>query len=828
MSISSLFQKNRFHFLNGGGDMGALIRAFPWESTSLGATKAWPLNLKTTVSLLLQADYPMVLWWGKEMLQFYNEAIKDDLNALGNHPQTIGLSGSDLWQQDWQVIFAVIEQVAHTGESCFLSGDGLFSGFKFTPIFSELGTIDGILAVGDKAKIQISQDDNWKEKEQLSNKHIQDLNDIILQAPVAMCIFRGPDAVVEIANTLMLDFWGKTESEVVGKPVFEGIQEAKNQGFEEILEDVYQTGKTYAAQAVAVKLMREGVISTVYVNFIYKALLGPLGKVTGIIAVAVDVTDQVNAAKKMQKAEQEIRSLMESSPFPIGVFRGKEMRLHLLNQSIIDAWGKGSNIIGKTFEEALPELKNERFVQQLQEVYRTGIAINARNQRVDFEINGKLQQFYFNYSYTPLFDEKGEVYGVMNTGADVTDLFEAKQKVELSENNFKSMIHQSPVPMCILHGPEHKVEIANKAILELWEKTADEVISIPVFEALKDTSGAEYKDILDDVYRNGEPFFAKEYLVLMKRKGVEEEVFQDIVFTPYRDAADSITGVMAVVIDVSQQVIARRKIEEVVASRTKELEVANRDLKKSNSDLAQFAYIASHDLQEPIRKIRIFSQLISKMIEDHPNEQVRVYLEKIETSSARMHALIKDVLTFSEVSSKSSEMQAVDLNELIQHIIGDFELVIAEKQAKITVDPLPVVNANPLQMYQLFGNLISNALKFARKYPQPIIQIQVRDLKPEEVEAHHLLSNLKYCLISIRDNGIGFKQEHAEQIFNIFQRLHKKADYEGTGIGLALCRKITRNHHGDLHAEGSADQGAVFNIVLPINLHQLSNVIDVP
>jgi light-regulated signal transduction histidine kinase (bacteriophytochrome) len=310
-------------------------------------------------------------------------------------------------------------------------------------------------------------------------------------------------------------------------------------------------------------------------------------------------------------------------------------------------------------------------------------------------------------------------------------------------------------------------------------------------------------------------------LVMMKRKGIVEEVFQDIVFTPYRDPADKIIGVMAVVIDVSQQVIARKKIEEVVAARTKELEVANKDLKKSNADLAQFAYIASHDLQEPIRKIRIFSQMIEKMLEDYPNEQAKIYLEKIETSSARMHALIKDVLTFSEVSNKSSEIKAVDLNELIQQILCDFELVIAEKEAEIEVESLPTLNANPLQMYQLFGNLISNALKFVRKDLKPLIRIAVRKMKVEEIESLHLRSDLTYCNISVQDNGIGFRQEHAEQIFNIFQRLHKKADYEGTGIGLALCRKIARNHQGDLFAEGNADKGAVFNIIIPVNLHAL-------
>ncbi len=838
MSVSSLFKNNTFHFLRGGGEMGDLTRSFAWGETPLGPCDQWPQSLKTTLNVLLQGEFPMLLWWGKDLLQFYNEALKESLKAFGKYTQALGKAGPDFWGKDWEGPYEAIKHVVETGEAITLGKSGtlspvdpnlvhFFGRYTFSPIIGELGTIDGILAVGEKSKPNVDTNGFISKNKLFSQAQAIDLNDIILQAPVAICVLRGHELKVEFANQLMLELWGKNESEIVGKPVFVGLHEAKGQGFEAILENVLNTGETYAAQAVAINLPRNGVISTVYVNFIYRALLDVSGKVTGIIAVAVDVTEQVCAAKEMQKAEQEIRSLMESAPFPIGVFRGKEMRLHLLNQSIIDTWGKGPNIIGKKFEEALPEFKNERFIQQLQEVYQTGVAIHARNQQVDLEINGALQRYYFNYSYTPLFDDNGEVYGVMNTAADVTDLHEAKQKIELSEKNFKSMIMQSSVPMCILHGPEHIVEIANKAILDLWDKSSDEVLGLPVSDTLKVSSGQDFKKILDEVYEKGEPFNANGHRVLMKRKGKTKEVFQNIDFTPYRDSSKSITGVMGVVIDVTQEVIARKKIEEVVASRTKELEVANRHLKKSNADLAQFAYIASHDLQEPIRKIRIFSQLMDKMLVDHPNEQVKIYLEKIETSSARMHALIKDVLTFSEVSSKSSEMQEVDLNELFLQILGDFELVIAEKEATVTSDSLPVLNANPLQMYQLFGNLIGNALKFARKTPKPLIHIGLRELDASEIQKLQLLANLRYCDISIQDNGIGFSQEQAEQIFNIFQRLHRKTDYEGTGIGLALCRKIARNHQGDLFAEGKADHGAVFHIIIPLNLHALRGVVEI-
>src|SRR5690606_9799958 len=169
-----------------------------------------------------------------------------------------------------------------------------------------------------------------------------------------------------------------------------------------------------------------------------------------------------------EERESQIRALIESAPFPIGVYVGREMRIEMLNQAIIDVWGKGSNIIGKNYREVLPELFSQKIYDQLDQVFMTGKPHHSRNQRVDLVVDGNMRAYYFNYSFTPLFDALGKVYGVMNTAADVTDLVIAKQKVERSEQDFRNMVKQAPVAMCILIGPEHIVEVANDLIVELW------------------------------------------------------------------------------------------------------------------------------------------------------------------------------------------------------------------------------------------------------------------------------------------------------------------------------------------------------------------------
>ena len=180
-----------------------------------------------------------------------------------------------------------------------------------------------------------------------------------------------------------------------------------------------------------------------------------------------------------------------------------------------------------------------------------------------------------------------------------------------------------------------------------------------------------------------------------------------------------------------------------------------------------------------------------------------------------MNVLIRDVLAYSELVKENDLFQEVDLNKILESVKTDYDLLIEEKGATIITNQLPKITAIPLQMSQLFGNIIGNALKFARKDVKPVIKITTTKLELEIVEYLFLDNTKDYWKIEFADNGIGFKPEYADQIFNIFQRLHRKSEYEGTGIGLAMCKKIALNHHGNMCATGSSENGAVFNVILP-------------
>jgi len=262
-----------------------------------------------------------------------------------------------------------------------------------------------------------------------------------------------------------------------------------------------------------------------------------------------------------------------------------------------------------------------------------------------------------------------------------------------------------------------------------------------------------------------------------------------------------------------------QNLEHKVRERTHEVEMAKNELEtvndkliKSNRDLEQFAYVASHDLQEPLRKIRTYTEMAERNLQDEA--LVKKYFEKISTSAGRMSTLIQAVLNYSRLSKTEEEFVEIDLNKVIENIKTDFELLISEKNATILSNSLPVIRGIPLQIHQLCLNLISNSLKFSQK--PPVIHITGKTIPGYEIKSEgEVDKELMYVALSFKDNGIGFEPQYADKIFTIFQRLHSRQEYAGTGIGLALCKKIVGNHHGFITVHSELGEGAEFTIYLP-------------
>jgi two-component system CheB/CheR fusion protein len=260
---------------------------------------------------------------------------------------------------------------------------------------------------------------------------------------------------------------------------------------------------------------------------------------------------------------------------------------------------------------------------------------------------------------------------------------------------------------------------------------------------------------------------------------------------------------------------AQKQTQLLLKVNNEKLRQINHELELSNHDLHQFASVASHDLQEPLRKIQIFSNFLRERFAGDLTNEAAGYLEKIISSSQRMKALIVDILNYSQLSQEDNTYVLTDLNLLISEVLEDYEILIKEKQATIVVDKLPAIEVNPGQIRQVFQNIISNALKFIRKDIPPYIRISSQLILNETTENSGTPGGS--CYLSFEDNGIGFDDKFAKKIFTLFRRLHTKDRFEGTGIGLAISKKIIEKHRGNIIAKGREGNGSEFIIILPVS-----------
>jgi light-regulated signal transduction histidine kinase (bacteriophytochrome) len=238
-------------------------------------------------------------------------------------------------------------------------------------------------------------------------------------------------------------------------------------------------------------------------------------------------------------------------------------------------------------------------------------------------------------------------------------------------------------------------------------------------------------------------------------------------------------------------------------------------LESANRDLDRFAFMASHDLQEPLRKMLMFSDRLAHKYKDLIDDEGKMFISRIQHAGERMQALIKDILLFSKTSIEKPVFVETNLNDILGEVLLEMENVIKEKNAVINAEPLPSLSANPVLMRPLFHNLISNAIKYAKKDVQPVVKIY-SEFSAGQNGSDVSEGKSKYCRIYVEDNGIGFDQKYSEQIFGMFKRLHLHTEFEGTGIGLALCKKIVEEHNGFITARSKVNEGSIFIISLPV------------
>ena len=436
-----------------------------------------------------------------------------------------------------------------------------------------------------------------------------------------------------------------------------------------------------------------------WVRVLGRYLYDSVGKAVSLSGIVMDVTDRIESEQRLKVNEEHLRTLIEQAPVATALFVGKDMVIDIPNEAMLKVWGKGRSVIGKPLREALPELEGQPFLAILDRIYQTGEAHSEQGARADVVVNGRREIFYYDYTYKPLRNTKGEVYAILDMAVDVTEQVISRQELEQSEERYRQLASE---------------------------------------------------------------------------------------------------------------------LERRVGQRTAELHQANLELVNSNNNLQQFAYAASHDMQEPLRKIQSFGSRLLTTYSDKLDDNGKYMLNRIQDASKRMSAMIDDLLAYSRLTTREGDFDEVPLDDVIQSVLADLELSIQEQKTDIIVEDLPAVWGNRSQLTQLIQNLVSNAVKYRLPDQESVIRLSYRSVDEAEKETlPKLLPDHRYIRLEVSDNGIGFDEIYLDRIFQMFQRLHGRSEFSGSGIGLALCKKVVQNHHGYITAQSEPGKGATFIVYLP-------------
>ena len=645
------------------------------------------------------------------------------------------------------------------------------------------------------------------------------------QTPLPVSILKGPELIVEMANAPTLQLWGKGP-EVIGLPLEEAVPEVKGQGYLELINEVRETGVAKQVYERPVTLVRNGRQELSYINYIYQPYYEEDStKAVGVLAIGNEVTGQVQLRQKVEESEGRFRTLAESTPVLI---------------SVADETGKATyfnkgwtELTGRPVEELLhfgwadflhPDDK-DRFVK----LYLDAFGIQGPLTGEFRVLNPKGEYRWLLAHGAPRYTTDGGFAGYVCACTDITEnkLVEQRLQTALEQVRLsKEAAELGTFDMNMENGDMHWDERCR--ILFGISHHQPVSYDLDFIQRLHPDDQQRVVEIVNNAFdkslSNGD------YDVEYRTVGAEDGIIRWVRAKGkvYFDTRDKPIRFIGSVLDITEQKTAIQKIERLVAERTYELGQANaalaesnQDLSRSNENLEQFAYAASHDLKEPIRKINFFANRLKEHLHDTLDKDASSYFERLETSTNRMSTLIDDLLTYSHISLGANLGDVVDINDILLLVKEDLELVIKEKGAEIIVGALPVVNGHKRQLQQLFENLVSNSLKYSK--PGVPLRINITasivsggaialDLKGED-------SAKQFHLIEIKDNGIGFQQKDAERIFNVFTRLHGNSEYKGSGVGLSIARKVVENHKGYIRAESKENEGATFKVLLPVEDH---------
>jgi PAS domain S-box-containing protein len=538
-----------------------------------------------------------------------------------------------------------------------------------------------------------------------------------------------------------------------------------------------------------------------FLHAIKLPVFGPDGKIIGTQGVQFDITERKQAEEALARERLLLRTLIDNVPDCIYA-KDTTGRKTMANPADLKnlKCKTEAEAIGKSDFDLFPKEDAEKFWADDQRVLQGQPVLK----REEFFLDEKGQKHWLLTSKLPICDQNGKIIGLVGIGRDITSGKLAEEALAHERSLLRTLIDNLPDCVYAKDTGGRKLLVNPADLKNLHCKTEAEVINKTDFDFFpKELAEKFWAD--DQKVILGQPVIDREEYVLSD-SGEKRWLLTSKL--PLRDPAGKIIGLVG----IGRDITSRKLAEDSLRSSEAKLRQSTVQLERSNHELQDFAYVASHDLQEPLRKIVVFGErLKEKKIEDLGPE-AKDYLERMQKAAARMQTLINDLLTFSRVTTKARPFTAVNLAEVAGDVVNDLEGRIEQVKGRVElVGTLPVIDAEALQMRQLLQNLIGNALKFRRPEEPPVVKVEAQIISDPGTPARQL------CRLTVSDNGIGFDEKYLDRIFNVFQRLHTRNEYEGTGMGLAITKKIALYHGGEITAKSTPGHGATFIVTLPVS-----------
>ncbi len=619
----------------------------------------------------------------------------------------------------------------------------------------------------------------------------KDYFDSIFTSMLESLIVMSPEGTIQKTNRAACMLLEYEENELVGQAFKHILNEDLPFEIERLDREMLSDAALKSERTYTAKSGRK-----IPVLFSASVMKSEHGIIEGIVCAAHDITERKHTEEMLEKLRKQNELILNAAGE--GIY-GLDLdgNTTFVNPAAAEmiGWEK-HELIGKNQHTILHHSKEDGTLYPKEECHIYAVLKDGKTRRINNEVFWRKDGSCFPVEYisSPIFNNEGDIAGAVVIFTDITMRKQAEMDLMASESKYRNLL-ETASDLVQSVDMEGNFLYVNKKWREVLGYTEEEVTHMKFVDVIS-------KEHLPNCINNFKEICAGNTINQMETEFITKSgtsvYVEGNISMQFKD--NTFHATQGIFRDISY----RKKAKE-------ELIKFNERLEQSNMELEQFAYVASHDLQEPLRKITVFGdRLVSKYYESL-GEQGRDYLKRMKSASTRMHTLINDLLTFSRVTTKAQPFTNVDLNIVIEEVLSDLEVRIDEIKGRVDIGDLETISADPLQMRQLFQNLISNALKFHKIDEPPVIKIHGKLINQNEDAEEN-----GFYRLTIEDNGIGFNEKHADRIFGVFQRLHNRNEYQGTGIGLSVCKRIVERHSGNIRTSSSEGHGTKFIITLPV------------